>query len=63
LFKYLFKIVGIPACYATTVDDNAGIEKVRRGLQFEKINDKYKAVRLFRNIVIFLYLEGFQGFL
>jgi hypothetical protein len=54
--------VGVPACYAKTVDDNKAIEKVRRGLQFEKINEQYKAVRLFRNIVIFLYIEGFQGF-
>jgi RimJ/RimL family protein N-acetyltransferase len=38
LFEYLFKIVGIPAGYAKTVDDNEGIEKVLRGLQFEKIN-------------------------
>jgi hypothetical protein len=30
LFEYLFKIVGIPAGYAKTVDDNEGIEKVRR---------------------------------
>jgi hypothetical protein len=38
LFEYLFKIVGIPPGYAKTVDDNEGIKKVWRGLQFEKIN-------------------------
>jgi hypothetical protein len=38
LFEYLFKIVGIPTGYAKTVDDNERIEKVRRELQFEKIN-------------------------
>jgi hypothetical protein len=48
LFKHLFKIVWIPASYAKTIDDNEGIEKVWRGLQFEKINKQYKAVRLFQ---------------
>jgi hypothetical protein len=58
LFEYLFKIVGIPTGYAKTVDDNERIEKVRRELQFEKINQQDKTVRLFRNIIIFLYIEG-----
>jgi len=59
LFEYLFKVVGIPAGYTKTVDDNEGIEKVRRGIQFKKINQEDKAVRFFRNIIIFFFIVGF----
>jgi len=50
LFKNLFKIVGIPAGYARTVDDDERVNQMIREVKFQHFCKKDKIVGFFRDI-------------